>query len=328
MNLLTKIAFDLEDARKADKAHRDAGHVHRKGIQLTQGIFGSSAEEVSKRKTSRQSKTMTRAIESNSRDKIIKADKKFNPKTNMFTPQSTVSASTTFGDAKVRVAGGHANELLARAGIDRKKVHPKDKELLNRVVTHHEMNERRAVKEQMKAHGKHLNFEGTSHAAPSVILREHNQLTTMPKTSETKGTREAFKHLRHTGGAEAKIIGSTVKGYTHGESPRFSRHAIKRIDEAMRRRGALGSAGVEQQAKVDGPTLRIENKGNTGDMNRKTRGPFVKGVNRKAHKFSKATSIPHKTLRTTGKVAAGLAGAGLVAAAYKLHKDKDKNKEV
>lgn len=68
------------------------------------------------------------------------------------------------------------------------------------------------------------------HISPDVILREHNRLVTLP--SEYSGVRDAFMGNRD---AEAYALKRTT-GVDYGEGPRLSRHARRRITDALEAR--------------------------------------------------------------------------------------------
>ncbi len=72
-----------------------------------------------------------------------------------------------------------------------------------------------------------------SHASPSVILREHNNITTIPDGTPGKSGVVTRHSVRQKGEIPALF---PQGGFEHGISPRLSRHAIKRITEDYRRR--------------------------------------------------------------------------------------------
>ena len=103
---------------------------------------------------------------------------------------------------------------------------PKDRRSFNSVLGGHELAE-------AKSKGGAMNFSAMfSHNSPSVLLKEHNMVTTMKNPK----VRTTMKKLRSIQG-EGKFISDSFPGYSHGKSPRLSRHAIKRMSTVLERKG-------------------------------------------------------------------------------------------
>ena len=154
-------------------------------------------------------------------------------------------------------------------GATQKVSSGKTKHQVNSLMNRHEMDELKSMK-QIKKSLKHMGkrskgkkaitrYEGTSHAAPSVILRESNNVHAAGKgTKENWSKAKAYmKDLRSKGGESAGIANDIKMGqaparpnkvfskktspvhkeFKYGEQ-RFSRHAIKNIDKmSVRQRG-------------------------------------------------------------------------------------------
>jgi hypothetical protein len=72
---------------------------------------------------------------------------------------------------------------------------------------------------------------GISHLSPQVIMEEGNLLRSLPRG--TRGVVDPFRAVRSIDPA-LKVIKKNYPGYVHGTT-RLSRHAIKRIGEAIQR---------------------------------------------------------------------------------------------
>ncbi len=109
--------------------------------------------------------------------------------------------------------GGFSGDQFIKNIIKGKK----NKEVLNRIGILHEGFELRA---------KPLG-EFSSHVSPEVILKEHNILKTLPK--RYIGAKQTLQSLRF----ETYGFPETIPGFAIGESPRLSRHAIKRLSPIL-----------------------------------------------------------------------------------------------
>lgn len=76
-------------------------------------------------------------------------------------------------------------------------------------------------------------FRNFGHRSPQVILNEHNRVATLPAGYED--TRDYLKTLRTPENTALQMH----TGMRYGESPRLSRHARKRVAEAIDRNQAL-----------------------------------------------------------------------------------------
>lgn len=95
----------------------------------------------------------------------------------------------------------------------------KSRKMLDAVIKGHELDETKVL----------ANMSGRvfGHSSMDVILREHNKLTTLPK--EHLPVQQLFGELRQAG--ETAKVQSVLPNYIHGESPRLSRHARRRVME-------------------------------------------------------------------------------------------------
>jgi hypothetical protein len=69
------------------------------------------------------------------------------------------------------------------------------------------------------------------HISPSVLIEEHNILSTLSGLGSDKA-RKVYNKLRNTRGEET-AISNIYQGYKHGYSPRISRHAKKHIKRIL-----------------------------------------------------------------------------------------------
>lgn len=67
------------------------------------------------------------------------------------------------------------------------------------------------------------------HSSPEVLLQEHNLVTRLTG----KGSEEAKKAINNL--RKYNVIHELIPGYQHGISPRYSRHAVKRLSNAINR---------------------------------------------------------------------------------------------
>lgn len=196
--------------------------------------------------------------------------------------ESFIHKTLSKGPGKVKELLDKAYSSIGRTphykrnyGFDSKKsIGPEDKKAINLLTHKHELDELRASKE-LKQHAKHIrgskggvyNWTGTSHLAPSVILRESNAVRTLGAGTGGKEiyhkAKGLFHHTRTEVGSEASKIQKLTSlrskqkdnvvfpaknkmkapesnsfEYKYGKT-RLSRHAIKRLDQAAMRRGDI-----------------------------------------------------------------------------------------
>lgn len=148
-------------------------------------------------------------------------------------------------------------------GIASKSMSGGDRKAANHIVLRHEMDEHRALKDLRKHHKNNngSSFVGTSHLAPSVLLRESNNVSKLGAGTRSKELYHKAKGLmistRRSSG-EADHLKGMVESYqapkrknvvfknhksTHAPmdyeygKTRLSRHAIKALDKASIRQG-------------------------------------------------------------------------------------------
>lgn len=154
--------------------------------------------------------------------------------------------------------GAYGHKAITRKGMD-----GPNRKAFNHVVLRHEMDEGRAIKELRQHHKSNLGstFNGTSHLAPSVLLRESNNVAKlgagthgkelyhkakgmMVTTRRATGEADHLKHVVNTMQAPKKknVVFKNHKSshapmnYEYGKT-RLSRHAIKALDKASIRKG-------------------------------------------------------------------------------------------
>lgn len=148
-------------------------------------------------------------------------------------------------------------------GITRKNMSGGDRKAVNHVVMRHEMDEMRAFKELRRHHKDNLgsSLTGTGHQAPSVLLRESNNVAKLGAGTRGKelyhkakglmvGVRRATgeaDHLNHMIGSmqapkSKNVVFKNHKpshapmNYEYGKT-RLSRHAIRAMDKGSLRQG-------------------------------------------------------------------------------------------
>lgn len=100
---------------------------------------------------------------------------------------------------------------------------PRDKKMLNSISTGHEADE--AMSPVLQG------FSQMGHRNPKVILREHNKVTTLPP--EHAAVRGVMQGVRQSAGESAVL---KRIGINYGEGQRLSRHAIRRLSDAIDRK--------------------------------------------------------------------------------------------
>lgn len=147
--------------------------------------------------------------------------------------------SGTGGDVKGTPLKGIAGKLIFPKKKDayhavRDKLGPdrlpamngRQRKTFNAIIKSHEVAESSA-----KYHPKF--FEQAHHMSPSVILREHNVLRGLPEKGKKEMT-ALFKSFRTDLDTSANVISKQFPKFTYGDSPRLSRHAIKRMSEKFK----------------------------------------------------------------------------------------------
>lgn len=110
--------------------------------------------------------------------------------------------------------------------------------MLEAVLKGHELAE-------VRAPVGHTSMRSAGHMSPEVILQEHNMITTLPpEFAPVKETMQAFRR----GGVEDLLLAR--QGITYGEGQRLSRHARKRITQAMEKRADVITELKPHQQRV------------------------------------------------------------------------------
>jgi hypothetical protein len=121
-----------------------------------------------------------------------------------------------FGTIAKEMSGGEINLNLP-------KVAPKSRKMLDAVIKGHELDETKIR--------PNLSARIFGHNSADVLMREHNRLTTLPKQyADAKNYGHA---LRAGTDREGEVLGKLIPGYSHGQSPRLSRHLRKKIVQKM-----------------------------------------------------------------------------------------------
>lgn len=78
-------------------------------------------------------------------------------------------------------------------------------------------------------------FLRRGHLSPGVLFREHNVIKTLTGKESKKVRKDIINFRKST--LEAEELSNLLNNrFTFGESPRLSRHAIKRIDSLARQK--------------------------------------------------------------------------------------------
>ena len=116
---------------------------------------------------------------------------------------------------------GDVVQLLSRHGADASKLSPEHRKMVNSILMGHEMDE-------LGKRHPGLAFRSVGHISPSVMLREHNRLATLPEGYEP--VREFMQKVR------SKAEGPALRrfGVTYGKpGTRLNRHAIRDLSNRM-----------------------------------------------------------------------------------------------
>jgi|GEM_PF-3638857 len=134
---------------------------------------------------------------------------------------------TKFTNKVVSPKGG-TNKYFKKDELAEKLIKtPKDKKGMEAIVKGHELAETNVKRVQPEF----KNFFG--HNAASVMLKEHNMLTTLPR--EQKNLKK-YKILNRKYSGEADFLEESMKNFKYGKSPRFSRHAIKNLENILKQK--------------------------------------------------------------------------------------------
>lgn len=117
---------------------------------------------------------------------------------------------------------------------------------------------------------------GISHLSPQVIMEEGNLLRSLPRG--TRGVVEPFLAARSVDPA-LEVIRKNYKGYDHGVT-RLSRHAIKRIGEAIQRSSTPRTVRQTQRLlrEEDGIKVTMRRHGKNLPEDMLNVGPVMAGI--------------------------------------------------
>ena len=119
---------------------------------------------------------------------------------------------------------------------------PANREMLNRTTLMHEGLERQAIL-------KDPNFASwNTHANPGVILRENNMVASLgSEFNPVKGVYRAMRRYDQT----APALEGAIPGFQYGKQ-RYSRHAIKHMEEIAARKGVVPLREADLVERVRG----------------------------------------------------------------------------
>ncbi len=116
---------------------------------------------------------------------------------------------------------------------------------LSSIIRGHELDELGAAKRSPS-----LVTAGVGHAAPDVIFREHNRVATLPPELRPAG--DVLRTMRRSTGEGDLLLGRF--GITYGEG-RISRHARRRLQESLERKGVRLDASDPLHQQITYPRL-------------------------------------------------------------------------
>ena len=152
------------------------------------------------------------------------------------------------------------SHLVSKAGhLKGVNLAPKDKEIVNRLVTLHEQAEKKFSQEINKGKHKQYGFYPkthsgfVSHAHPGVIIEESNALSSMG--NESAGAKKVYEVIRGGKYDNTKsILENRFPGYSYGQT-RVSRHAKKRMTESLHRAATEANTMSRKEAYKKLPLL-------------------------------------------------------------------------
>lgn len=210
-----KIAYDLQDARKSNKAMQQGGsHIRSRLPVMRHKVFNNPGPMTVTPTTPKAFQQRATAVGGIQPDKSeLKA-------------ATTQISNWTRGKPRVFAKGSIVEPVNKMFGTGVKT--PADKEMFNRAFLSHEQSE---IKHRNKVAPHFL--ERTQHNSPGVIVEESNMLASMPK--KHKEVKKAFHKMRRSSsgsneapGMERLVRGTGGKpGFVYGK--RYSRHAKKHI---------------------------------------------------------------------------------------------------
>lgn len=239
-----KVAFDLADARSAYKALRNKHPVVRGGGKV-QGVYDALGQPTSTLRMpyARRPRINEGAMGPSTDYDFLAGDRRIRPDKaqEVFNQEALLNVPRVPGP--VMTGGGYQSQphILSRQHGLPKDILPKSpaaKEMSNRIIGLHEGFERDALPskstawDSLRAWGGKSEGLNTGHVSPSVLLNENNLVSTLPKDLHSE-LHPMLKTVRNEVDESWPVIQKLLKrDIPYGEG-RFSRHAKKRMEEAM-----------------------------------------------------------------------------------------------
>lgn len=139
------------------------------------------------------------------------------------------------------------------------KLDGQNKKMLESIVKGHELDEIQAARKAGRM-GKGMSpvTKAQGHVSPDILFREHNRVSTLPKGYE--GARDTMRGLRKSRREDTHF---KRFGMEYGSGPRLSRHARKRMTEALETRHAREVEALKRWNSHHGEAEEMKNFKNT-----------------------------------------------------------------
>jgi hypothetical protein len=217
---LEKVAFSPADAAKVLKSVK--GRTFKGGDRLGLGFATVQSKPQVQRQVHR---TIADAEAAGVKGKALQAVRE-STEAALTDPESPVHWSRAKAYMMSPAKGDFSRFIRDVGGKSQLKT-PLQKRMGEAIVKGHELDELTMANKRMS---KNV-FLPVGHLSPDVILREHNKIVTSPKPvrDAVYSTMKPFR--------EAESDALSQFGVNYGKSPRFSRHARRRITDMMESQG-------------------------------------------------------------------------------------------
>lgn len=217
-NELEKIALNLEQMRTASGALRNK--IVRGTIDISKTISNPSEPVLALSRKSRGMFTLMPSLMKSDASKQMNA---YATRIGVKPLIPNVVKKSTIFMGKGGVTGMEGEFKNQGVELSMKHLNPQNREAVNRIGIMHE-----GAESQVRPSG-HQPFG--SHASPEVLLKEHNMIQTLPSNLKPAG--DVYRNMRGVFQESLALNQMTGGKFNYGESPRLSRHAIRRISQGL-----------------------------------------------------------------------------------------------